>query len=83
MNQYTRAILTKAKKFKAEVNEVSRMVTIDNPVTIKNRADALDAIFLLRPCDDWTCCDQGELLEALRCFIEKLPEAPEKKTKRR
>jgi hypothetical protein len=78
MTKYTRDILTKAKKFKGKVNEAGQTITFDKPLEIKSRADALDILFLLTAGDNWMC-DFDEPLEALRRFIENLPEEQEGK----
>jgi hypothetical protein len=47
-----------------------------NPITLKSRADALDMLFCLINFDDWICASD-EPLEALKKFIEALPEGHE------
>jgi hypothetical protein len=60
------------EKFDGVFDLQRRTVQFHNPITLKNRADALDMLFCLIDFDDWMC-DETEPLEALKKFIETLP----------
>ena len=72
MNREERKIKKTAERFGGLFQLQLKMITFDNPITIKTRADALDILFLLHRYDDWTI-DQDEPLEGLYQFIKKLP----------
>jgi hypothetical protein len=74
MANLTNDILARAKKFRGKVDESARTIEFDKPIKIRNRADALDILFLLTAGDNWMCYNIDKSLKALRRFIEKMPE---------
>jgi hypothetical protein len=71
-----RDIIAKTKKFKGKVDEAEGTIGFEKSITLACRNDALDLLDLL---ESDLSVYLAEPLDALRRFIEKLPEAQEAK----
>ena len=60
------------ERFNGEVDFTAKTIRFYNPLKITTRADALDILFLINLWGDWIV-DSAEPLEALICFVKKLP----------
>ena len=60
------------ERFGGKVLFMVKCIEWEKPIKIETRADALDILYLLTLYDDWNC-QIYEPLEALTCFIKKLP----------
>jgi hypothetical protein len=73
MSEEERRLEAITKRFGGVFNLRGRAMQFPKPITLNNRAEALDMIFCLNNFYDWIC-DSNEPLEALKKFIEALPE---------
>lgn len=71
MTKYTRDIITKAKKFKGKADETVKVIRFEKAISLTCRNDVLELLDLLE--SDWAVSIEKPL-EALRRFIEALPE---------